>query len=72
MDVFEFREKLVGEYRQFTRSFTRIRSDDIARFVESAHDSQRSGRSGRAAVEVVRGRRMRTGACRMSIENKGG
>lgn len=41
MDVFEFREKLVGEYRQFTRSFTRIRSDDIARFVESAYDSQR-------------------------------
>ena len=41
MDVFEFREKLVGEYGQFTRSFTRIKSEDIAQFVASAYDSQR-------------------------------
>ncbi|MCM8594079.1 hypothetical protein [Accumulibacter sp.] len=41
IDVFEFGEKLVGDYRQFMRSFTRIRSEDIARFVESAYDSQR-------------------------------
>jgi superfamily II DNA/RNA helicase len=41
MDVFEFRERLVGEYGQFTRSFTRIRSEDIARFVTTAYESQR-------------------------------
>ena len=41
MDVFGFREKLVGEYSQFTRSFTRIRTDDIASFVATAYESQR-------------------------------
>jgi ATP-dependent helicase YprA (DUF1998 family) len=41
MDVFEFREKLVGEYSQFTRSFTRIKSEDIASFVTTAYESQR-------------------------------
>jgi len=41
MDVFEFREKLVGEYSQFTRSFTRIKSEDIASFVAAAYESQR-------------------------------
>ena len=41
MDVFEFREKLVGEYSQFTRSFTRIKSEDIASFVAAAYQSQR-------------------------------
>lgn len=41
MDVFQFRERLVGEYSQFTRSFTRIKTDDIAIFVDSAYASQR-------------------------------
>ncbi len=41
MDVFEFRERLVGEYSQFTRSFARIRSADIASFVAAAYESQR-------------------------------
>ena len=41
MDVFDFREHLVGEYEQFTRSFTRIRSDDIKAFVDREYDSQR-------------------------------
>mgnify|MGYP000886369621 CR=1 FL=1 len=41
MDVFEFREKLVGEYSDFTRSFTRIRADDISAFVNSSYASQR-------------------------------
>lgn len=41
MDVFQFREHLVGEYEQFTRSFTRIRSDDLRAFVDREYDSQR-------------------------------
>jgi hypothetical protein len=41
MDVFRFRRHLVDEYEQFTRSFTRIRSDDIRAFVDREYDSQR-------------------------------
>jgi len=41
MDVFEFRERLVAEYSEFTRSFTRIKSDDIAAYVAAAYASQR-------------------------------
>lgn len=41
MDVFEFREQLVGEYADFTRSFTRIKANDIAGFVDAAYRSQR-------------------------------
>ena len=41
MDVFEFREKLVGDYSSFTRSFTRIKAADISSFVDAAYESQR-------------------------------
>ncbi|MBL8377530.1 MAG: DEAD/DEAH box helicase [Burkholderiales bacterium] len=41
MNVFEFRESLVGEYAEFTRSFTRIKADDIRTFVDSEYASQR-------------------------------
>ena len=41
MDVFQFREQLVTEYEQFTRSFTRLRSDDIREFVDREYASQR-------------------------------
>ncbi len=41
MDVFEFREQLVTEYEQFTRSFTRLRSDDIREVVDREYASQR-------------------------------
>ena len=41
MDVFEFRQKLVTDYSAFTRSFTRVRSDDVKNFIDSAYDSQR-------------------------------
>ena len=34
MDVFAFREELIAEYAQFSRSFTRIRADDISRELE--------------------------------------
>lgn len=41
MDVFDFREQLVTEYEQFTRSFTRLRSDDIREVVDREYASQR-------------------------------
>ena len=41
MDVFQFREQLVTEYEQFTRSFTRLRSDDIRNVVDREYASQR-------------------------------
>ena len=41
MDVFEFREKLVGDYSDFTRSFTRIQASDISSFVDETYKSQR-------------------------------
>ena len=39
MDVFAFREELVAEYERFSRSFTRIRAEDISRQVDEAYAS---------------------------------
>lgn len=41
MDVFQFREHIVTEYEEFTRSFTRIRADDIRDYVNEQYASQR-------------------------------
>ncbi len=41
MDVFEFRDKLVEDYRRFSTSFTKILSDDIRTFVEQTYDAGR-------------------------------
>lgn len=41
MNVFEFRQNLVDEYEQFTRSFTRIQAQDIRAFVDTEYDSQK-------------------------------
>lgn len=41
MDVFAFREELVAEYERFSRSFTRIRAEDISRKVDEAYASGR-------------------------------
>lgn len=41
MDVFEFRGHLVAEYSDFTRSFTRIKADDIRMYVDAEYDSQK-------------------------------
>ena len=38
MDVFAFREELIAEYARFSRSFTRIRAEDIAEEVDAAYD----------------------------------
>ena len=39
MDVFAFLDSLVSEYERFSRSFTRIRADDIQHTVNDAYDS---------------------------------
>jgi len=41
MDVFLFREKLISDYSNFTRSFTRIKAVDIKDFVDKEYDSQK-------------------------------
>ncbi|GAA5175592.1 DEAD/DEAH box helicase [Niveibacterium umoris] len=41
MDVFQFRAHVVTEYEQFTRSFTRIRADDIRQHVDREYQSQK-------------------------------
>ena len=41
MDVFAFRDELVTEYSRFSRSFTRIRAEDIAREVDAAYAASR-------------------------------
>lgn len=41
MDVFQFREHLIREYAQFSRSFTHFRSDDIRVFVDREYAGQR-------------------------------
>lgn len=37
MDVFAFRDELVSEYERFSRSFTKIRADDIRQAVDAAY-----------------------------------
>lgn len=34
MNVFDFRQTLVNQYADFTRSFTRIKAEDIRSFVD--------------------------------------
>jgi hypothetical protein len=35
MDVFAFRDRLIEDYERFSRSFTRIRAEDICGAVEA-------------------------------------
>lgn len=39
MDVFEFRDKLVSDYRDFTRSFIQPKADDINTFLDGEYGS---------------------------------
>ncbi len=41
MDVFAFREELVAEYERFSRSFTRIRAEDVRQEIDAAYASGR-------------------------------
>ena len=40
-DVVAFRDELVAEYSRFSRTFTRIRAEDISRAVEAAYAAGR-------------------------------
>ena len=37
MDVFAFRDEIIAEYERFSRSFTRIRAEDIRQAVDKAY-----------------------------------
>ena len=37
MDVFSFRDKVVEDYGQFSRSFTQIKAPDIQEFVDGSY-----------------------------------
>lgn len=39
MDVFHFRERLIGEYESFTRSFTRPQAEDIKAYLQTQYDA---------------------------------
>jgi len=41
LNVFDFRQHIVNEYSEFTRSFTRIKAEDIQSYVTKAYDSQK-------------------------------
>lgn len=41
MNVFDFRQTLVNQYADFTRSFTRIKAEDIRTFVDKEYASQK-------------------------------
>ena len=64
MDVFSFRNKLISDYSDFTRSFTRIQAEDIKDFIRKEYASQKywpaplvqvnpSFKSGRSVEELV-------------------
>ncbi len=39
MDVFQFRERLIGDYESFTRSFTKPQADDIKEYLQGRYDA---------------------------------
>lgn len=41
MDVFAFREELIAEYERFSRSFTKIKAEDISKQVDADYDGGR-------------------------------
>ncbi|GIX15834.1 MAG: RNA helicase [Rhodothalassiaceae bacterium] len=41
MNVFEFRDRLIEDYKRFSRSFTRIRAEDVRRAVDAEYERGR-------------------------------
>lgn len=39
MDVFQFRDRLIGDYESFTRSFTKPQADDIKAYLQGCYDA---------------------------------
>ena len=40
MDVFAFRQHVIADYERFSRSFSRIRADDIAQFLDATYRAE--------------------------------
>ncbi len=40
MNIFEFRNRIIDDYRAFARSFTRVRAEDIKEYLNDLYDSQ--------------------------------
>lgn len=40
MDVFQFRERLIGDYASFTRSFTKPQAEDIQTYRRGCYDAE--------------------------------
>jgi hypothetical protein len=41
VDVFEFRQRVITDYERFSRSFSKIRADDIAQFVDAEYRAEK-------------------------------
>jgi superfamily II DNA/RNA helicase len=41
VDVFEFRQRVIADYERFSRSFSKIRADDIAQFVDAEYRAEK-------------------------------
>src|SRR4051812_4357133 len=39
MDIFNLRDRLISDYTEFTRSFTRIKASDISAQIDAIYDS---------------------------------
>lgn len=40
MDIFEFRNRVIEDYRNFARSFTRVHADDLKEYLNTTYDQQ--------------------------------
>jgi len=41
VDVFEFRQRVIADYERFSRSFSKIRADDIAQFIDAEYRAEK-------------------------------
>ena len=40
MDIFKFRNRVIEDYRNFARSFTRVHADDIQAYLDATYEQQ--------------------------------
>lgn len=40
MDIFEFRNRVIQDYSNFARSFTRVDADDLKEYLNTTYDQQ--------------------------------
>jgi len=41
LNVFEFRKRVIEDYERFSRSFSKIKAEDIARFVDAEYRAEK-------------------------------